>query len=118
MMKALIVLILLTVMMSSVFAGDCLYFDIKGLRARIEVPVGDKHIKVRVGDVEVNNFFCMNQRSSAIHCDGDDDGGRIIFHDGKLKIKQLHIGNSDKKMFHYDSKKDPEEFKFEKKKCN
>lgn len=119
-MRSLIILILLTVMMSSVFAADksCLYFKIDGKEARIEEPKAQSFIKVKIGDIEVNNFFCMNQRSSAIHCDGDDDGGRIVLENGILKVPSLHIGNPDKKMFHHKSVNEFKNYAYEKKKCD
>jgi len=117
-LKSLIILILLTVMMSSVFASeDCLYFKIDGKEARIDEPKAKSFIKVKVGDVEVNNFYCVSEKDS-IHCDGDDDGGRIIFEKGILRVPSLHIGNPDKKMFHHKASHEFKTHVYKKQKCN
>ena len=105
-------------MMSSVFAADeCLYFSIDGKEARIQEPKAKSFIKVKVGDVEVNNFFCTSKKKS-IHCDGDDDSGKVIYEYGILKIPRLDIGNPDRKMFHHKSNNEFKNYAYEKKKCD
>ncbi len=112
-----VVFLILALSWGSACADECLFFKLKETPTRMGIPSANKSLKIKVGNVEVDNFYCTSSKKSELQCSGDDDGGLLSFKDGQLKIFRLHLGNPDKEMFHFDAGKEGKMIKFERKNC-
>lgn len=118
-MKKILVLTFISLLycLPSVASQKCAKFKLGNDEIKTSIPVKNQFIEIITKEVQVNNFYCMKQKDNSFVCDGDDDSGKLVFKENKVIVHSIHIGNPDKKMYHYTSKSKKEN-SFELTKCN
>ena len=120
-MKRLMLIAVAAFLFSSnlIAASQCAYFKLSsGQKVQSTIPNKNEAILLKVNSIIASSFYCMKQKDNSYKCDGDNDAGSLIFKKTLVEVRSLHIGNPDKKMFHYSQIKSPKVVSFDRRPCS